>query len=44
MQTLVWKEFAQATIIMVSHRLDTLLDFDRVVVVDKGAIIEDRSP
>ncbi len=32
------------TVIAVAHRLSTLRDFDRVVVLDRGAVIEDGAP
>jgi ABC-type multidrug transport system fused ATPase/permease subunit len=43
-QEVIREEFNGATIISVAHRLNTLLDFDRVVVVDKGVVIEDGNP
>lgn len=44
MQRLIREEFANRTIIAVAHRLDTILDFDRVVVLDKGFVVECESP
>ncbi|KAF9240331.1 hypothetical protein DTO006G1_8233 [Penicillium roqueforti] len=37
-------EFRDYTVIMVSHRLDMVMDFDRVVVMDTGAIVEVGKP
>lgn len=44
MQEVIRTSFKDATVIAVAHRLDTILDFDTVLVVDKGVIIERDSP
>jgi ATP-binding cassette subfamily C (CFTR/MRP) protein 1 len=44
MQEVIREGFKDATIISVAHRVDTLLDFDRVVVIDKGVVVEDDKP
>jgi len=44
MQCLIREEFANRTIIAVAHRLSTILDFDRVVVLQEGVIMECDSP
>jgi len=44
MQRLIREEFAGYTIVTVAHRLDTILDSDRVVVLDAGIILEVGSP
>ncbi|KAF2450312.1 P-loop containing nucleoside triphosphate hydrolase protein [Karstenula rhodostoma CBS 690.94] len=40
MQRILRTAFADRTIIAIAHRLDTILDFDRVVVMDAGRIVE----
>ncbi|KAK1988233.1 P-loop containing nucleoside triphosphate hydrolase protein, partial [Colletotrichum cereale] len=45
MQEIIKEEFGRYTIVMVSHRLDMVVDFfDAVVVMDQGCIIETGSP
>jgi ABC-type transport system involved in cytochrome bd biosynthesis, ATPase and permease components len=44
MQEIIRVEFKEYTIIAVSHRLDMIMDFDRVVVMDKGEIVEVGNP
>lgn len=44
MQRVLREAFADRTIIAVAHRLDMILDFDRVVVMDKGRIVEVGPP
>ncbi|KAF6809553.1 ABC multidrug transporter [Colletotrichum sojae] len=45
MQEIIKEEFGYYTIVMVSHRLDMVMDFfDAVVVMDKGRVVETGSP
>ncbi|KAI8867045.1 hypothetical protein GQ42DRAFT_150094 [Ramicandelaber brevisporus] len=43
-QQIVRREFADCTIIAIAHRLDTVIDSDRIIVMDGGRIIESGSP
>jgi ATP-binding cassette subfamily C (CFTR/MRP) protein 1 len=43
-QRLIRKKFARHTIIAVAHRLETIMDFDKVAVLDAGRLIEFDSP
>ncbi|KAK0652546.1 P-loop containing nucleoside triphosphate hydrolase protein [Cercophora newfieldiana] len=44
MQAVIADEFRGYTIVMVSHRLDAVMDFDKVVVLDKGVMVESGRP
>ena len=44
MQKIIQEEFANYTIVMVSHRLEMVMDFDTVFVMDKGSVIEAGHP
>lgn len=43
-QRLLRSKFAAHTIIAVAHKLDTILDFDRVAVMHNGELIEFDAP
>jgi len=44
LQEAVSKSFANATIISVAHRLDTIIDNDMILVLGEGAVLECGSP
>ncbi|KAF4223150.1 hypothetical protein CNMCM6457_000707 [Aspergillus fumigatiaffinis] len=44
MQEIIQAEFRHYTIIAVSHRLEMIMDFDRVVVMDRGEVVEVGNP
>ena len=44
MQKIIREDFKGRTIIAVAHRLETILDFDRVVVLDQGLLVEEGLP
>ena len=43
-QEIVRYAFKNCTIIMIAHRLESLLDFDWVLVLDKGRLVEQGNP
>jgi ATP-binding cassette subfamily C (CFTR/MRP) protein 1 len=44
MQRLIRESFKEWTILTVAHRLDTIMDSDKILVLDKGGIAENGSP
>lgn len=44
MQRLIREEFKEWTTVTVAHRLDTIMDSDRIFVLDKGMLVESGSP
>ncbi|KAH6677549.1 P-loop containing nucleoside triphosphate hydrolase protein [Halenospora varia] len=42
--SLIREEFAHHTIIAIAHRLDSIIDFDQVIFMDKGEIKESGNP
>ncbi|KAK1835744.1 P-loop containing nucleoside triphosphate hydrolase protein [Podospora conica] len=44
MQKVIRDEFEGYTVVMVSHRLEAVMGFDRVVVMAKGEVVEEGKP
>ncbi|KAK0609633.1 Metal resistance protein YCF1 [Lasiodiplodia hormozganensis] len=44
MQEILRSAFADRTVVAIAHRLNTILDFDRVVVMERGEIVEVGPP
>ncbi|EGT49215.1 hypothetical protein CAEBREN_16379 [Caenorhabditis brenneri] len=43
-QETIRKEFKECTVFTIAHRLNTIMDYDRIMVLDKGSILEFDSP
>lgn len=43
-QNTITNEFAKCTILCIAHRLKTILQYDRILVMDKGKIVEKGTP
>ena len=44
MQSIIDMEFREYTILAVSHRLQFVMDFDKVLIMDKGKVVEVGNP
>lgn len=44
MQKTIRSEFKDCTILTIAHRLNTILDSDKVIVLDKGRVSEFDAP
>ena len=44
MMSLLRTEFHGWTIVAIVHRLNSILDFDRIIVLDQGQVVEYDSP
>lgn len=44
MMSVIRAEFADSTVLAVAHRLNTIRDFDKVVIMDKGRVVEVGPP
>ncbi|KAI5460736.1 multidrug resistance-associated protein [Mariannaea sp. PMI_226] len=44
MQAIIKREFADYTVVMVSHRLDIIMNSDTVFVIEAGSVVESGNP
>lgn len=44
MQQIIRTAFTDCTIIAIAHRLGTVLDFDKIAVLDQGRLVEFDAP
>ena len=44
MQNVIRNEFKDSTVIVIAHRLESLLDFDKIVWLDEGMVVDMDTP
>ena len=44
LQKTIREEFAAATIVTIAHRLNTIMDYDKILVLDQGRVAEYDAP
>ncbi|KAF0689264.1 Aste57867_19276 [Aphanomyces stellatus] len=44
LQKVIREEFAPSTVLTIAHRLDTVLDYDRIMVLDQGELVQCDTP
>lgn len=44
MQEMIRSVFTGCTVIAIAHRLETIMDFDRIAVMEKGSLVECDTP
>jgi ATP-binding cassette subfamily C (CFTR/MRP) protein 1 len=44
MQEMITSVFTDCTVIAIAHRLETIMDFDRIAVMDNGRLVECDTP
>lgn len=43
-QHVIRHSFSNCTVLTIAHRLDTIMDYDRVMVMDQGHVVEEGAP
>ena len=43
-QTVIKEKFKDTTVITIAHRLNTIADYDAIIVMQKGRILEQGAP
>ncbi|KAJ2334929.1 hypothetical protein GGH91_005588 [Coemansia sp. RSA 2671] len=44
MQSVIRREFSECTVLTIAHRINTIMDSDRVLVMDQGSVAEFDTP
>lgn len=44
MQEVIRKQFKECTVLTIAHRISTVLDYDKIMVIERGRLLEFDSP
>lgn len=43
-QKAIDKIFSQSTVLTIAHRIKTVMDYDRILILDKGSVLDFDTP
>lgn len=43
-QATIWRQFKRCTVITIAHRIETILDYDRILALEAGRVVDFDTP